>query len=379
MNQSDPPRAAYLHVPFCARRCGYCNFTVVAGREDLVDDYLRAIELELAVLKTPRPVDTLYIGGGTPTQLPPPALAQLLDIATLWFPLGEDAEFTVEANPADVDLPRVQALAAAGVNRISLGAQSLDSAKLRVLQRDHTPEDVAIAVELLRPCMTSLALDLIFTAPGESPDDWRRDLAAMLQLRPDHVSTYGLSFDKGSAFYGRLLRGALSRCAEEDERAMYVSAIETLGEAGLAQYEVSNFARTGHRSRHNAMYWTGASYYAAGPGAARYVNGRREMNHRSTTTYLKRVLAGESPVAEREELSPENRARELLVFALRRIKGVDRQWFHERAGFTIDQLIAEPLRRFVEQGLLADTARGIRLTREGLLVSDSLWPEMLRI
>jgi oxygen-independent coproporphyrinogen-3 oxidase len=158
---------------------------------------------------------------------------------------------------------------------------------------------------------------------------------------------------------------------------MYLLTIDRLASAGLAQYEISNFARPGCRSRHNEAYWLGEGYYGYGPGAARYVNGVRETNHRSTTTYLKRVLAGASPVAERERLDPERQAREMLVFGLRRIDGVRRQAFAERTGFDVDELVARPLKKFVDLGLLADSDGRIRLTREGLLVSDAIWPEML--
>jgi oxygen-independent coproporphyrinogen-3 oxidase len=158
---------------------------------------------------------------------------------------------------------------------------------------------------------------------------------------------------------------------------MYALAIDRLTGAGFEHYEVSNFAQPGCRSRHNETYWSGDGYFAAGPGAARYVNGIREMNHRSTTTYLRRVLAGESPVAERERLSPEARARELLVFGLRRMDGVSRREFAERTGFEVGDLVAGPLERFVELGLLNDTGERVRLTREGLFVSDAIWPEML--
>ncbi len=165
---------------------------------------------------------------------------------------------------------------------------------------------------------------------------------------------------------------------EEDlELSLYATAIDTLVAAGYEHYEVSNFARPGHRCRHNETYWSGEEYLAVGPGAARYVGGRREMNHRSTTTWLKRVLAGESPVAEAETLAPAERARELLVFALRRLEGIDRETFAQRSGMGLDALVGEPLARFVEQGLLLDDGRRVRLSRAGLFVSDAIWPHFL--
>ncbi len=371
------PRAAYVHVPFCRRRCGYCNFTVAAGREDLVPDYLRAVERELRQLQTPREVDTLFFGGGTPTQLSPASLDRLCRLSRDWFPLAEGYEFSVEANPADLDEARLAVLQGAGVKRLSLGGQSFDDRKLGVLERDHNRSQLQRAISLCRPRFASLALDLIFAVPGETLKAWTADLRAAIAAGVDHVSTYGLTCEKGSAFWGRRRRGLLRPVDEELERAMYETAIDALTAAGWEHYEVSNFARPGHRCRHNEVYWRGESYFAVGPGAARYVDGWRETNHRSTTTYLKRVLAGQSPVAERERLPPADAARERLVFGLRMLEGVDRSEFAAATGFEIDDLVGPALRRFVGQGLLEDTGGRIRLTRAGLLVSDALWPEFL--
>jgi oxygen-independent coproporphyrinogen-3 oxidase len=221
---------------------------------------------------------------------------------------------------------------------------------------------------------------LIFAAAGETLDVWRADLAAAVALGPDHVSTYGLTLERGTPFWKRLLDGEIGRLDDELEREMYLTAIDTLTAAGYEHYEVSNFARPGHRCRHNETYWTGEPYWAVGPGAARYVEGRREMNHRSTTTWLKRVLAGQSPVAESETLAPEDRAREHLVFALRRLEGMERSTFAERTGFEVDALVGERLGRFVEQGMLADEAGRIRLTRDdlALLFARVIGPRSVR-
>jgi oxygen-independent coproporphyrinogen III oxidase len=222
-----------------------------------------------------------------------------------------------------------------------------------------------------------ISLDLIFGAPGETLDQWRDDLHAALELEPDHISTYGLTFERGMAFWSRRLRGELAETNEGLERDMYALAIDRLTAAAFEHYEVSNFAQPGCRSRHNQVYWSGAGYFAAGPGAARYVDGVRETNHRSTTTYLRRVLSGLSPIAEREQLSPEARARELLVFGLRRIDGLSRREFIARTGYEIEHLVSVSLQKFVALGLLCDDGDRVRLTREGLFVSDALWPEML--
>jgi oxygen-independent coproporphyrinogen-3 oxidase len=233
-------------------------------------------------------------------------------------------------------------------------------------------------VQRARQSLRSVSLDLIFGTPGETLTGWQADLAAALELPLDHLSTYGLTFERGTSFGTRLDQGELHRLDEETEREQYALAIDTLTAAGFEHYEVSNFARPGHRCRHNEVYWSGEGYFAVGPGAASYVNGTRAVNHQSTTTYLKRVLAGESPVAESETLAPEERAREWLVFALRRLEGVDRATFTTRTGFELDKLVGDALARFVEQGLLFDDGQRVRLSRSGLFVSDAIWPYFLR-
>jgi len=364
-------------VPFCAHRCGYCDFAVVAGRGDLVEDYLRAIELEMDRQGPPVEVDTLYFGGGTPSQLPAEAFDRLCDLALSWRPLADNYEWTVEANPADISPDWVARIASRGVTRLSLGGQSFAPQKLQLLERDHAPDDIRHAVDLARQAGIDACLDLIFAVPGETLEIWQADLSAATRLAPEHLSTYGLTFEQGTNFYSRRARGNLNEADDELQRDMYLAAIDQLSAAGWRHYEVSNFARPGHESRHNRAYWSGNGYFAVGPGAARYVEGVREINHRSTTTYLRRVLAGESPVAESEQLSPEQRARETLVFSLRQLDGVATAAFQEQTGFTIDGLAKREIDRLVEQGLLDKESGWLRLSREGLLVSDALWPELL--
>lgn len=375
---SARPRAVYVHVPFCRRRCGYCNFTVVAGRVELHAAYLQALRREMDQLSAPQPVDTLYVGGGTPTELSAGELAELCDLLRTAFPPQGDYEWTMEANPAGLDRTKLDLLQAAGVNRISLGIQSFDAHKLRLLERDHAPADATLAFALVRERFSAVSLDLICAVPGESLAAWQQDLARALALAPDHLSIYSLTFEKGAAFWGRLARGQLAAVDEETQREMLVTAWDRLADAGWDHYEVSNFARPGRRSRHNQVYWKGEPYWAFGPGASRYVDGCRETNHRSTTSYIRRVLTGRSPVAERDVLTPADRARELLVFHLRMLEGITRDEFQQRTGFALDDLVAAPLREFLALGLMQDDGHRIQLTRAGLLISDAMWGEVLR-
>lgn len=371
------PRALYIHVPFCHHRCGYCNFTVIAGRPDLQEPYLQALERELESIPSPLCLDTLYLGGGTPTELTPPFLARLCERLCGCVSLAAGYEWTVEANPTGLQPAHLDILRAAGVNRISLGVQSFHSRKLKLLERDHDADDVRRIYARLRELFPQISLDLICAVPDETLDEWQADLTAAMNLAPEHLSVYALTFEKGTTYWGRQLRSELVPVEEELQRRMLEYTWDTLSAAGWEHYEVSNFARPGCRSRHNEVYWRGEPYYAIGPGASRYVHGRRETNHRSTTTYLQRVLSGQSPVAETDELAPADRAREMLVFRLRMLEGITRQEFLDRTGFSLDTLVERPLRKYVACGLLRDHADRIQLTREGLLVSDAIWPEFL--
>lgn len=373
----DEPRAAYIHVPFCAHRCGYCDFTLVARREDLIDGYLRGMELELNRLEAPRQVDTLFLGGGTPTHLPAAELARLLDLVRRWFHLAPGYEFSVEANPSGLGADKIALLAEHGVNRISLGVQSFDADVLHKLERDHQAPQIAETVGLLQERFDNISLDLIFGVPGQSLELWEDTLAQALALGTAHLSTYGLTYEKGTAFWSRRAKQQLIPVDEGQELEMYAVAIDTLADAGLNQYELSNFARPGFECRHNGVYWAGLPYYGFGPGAARYLQGRRETNHRSVTTWVKRVLEGASPIGDAEQLTPEDRARETVVLGLRRSAGVQRAAFREQTGFELDALCQPAIARSVSRGLIADSGDRIQLTRAGRFVADSVIVEFL--
>jgi oxygen-independent coproporphyrinogen-3 oxidase len=376
---SDPlPRAAYVHVPFCARRCGYCDFTLLAGRDELVDAYLDALARELSALPAGLVLDTLFLGGGTPSRPSPAQLARLFEILRAAFTLAPHAEVSLEANPLDLGgtdpecLEKVRVLAEAGVNRISLGVQSFDAEILARLDRDHRAAEIERAVGRCRTRFASTGLDLIFGVPGQSLALWDATLDRALALHPTHVSTYGLTIEKGTAFWSQRRRGALVPLAEETERAMYAAAMDRLPAAGLAQYEISNFAAEGFRCRHNETYWTGGDFLGFGPGAASFVGGTRRINHRSTTTWLKRIRAGLSPVAETERLNDEERAREALVIGLRQTCGVERAAFRARTGCDLDALCGAALARHAALGLIEDDGTAVRLTRSGRFVADAV-------
>ena len=382
-----PLRAVYVHVPFCRHRCGYCDFSLIAGRDDLITSYLAAIERELMRLESPGlelgpataclELATLYLGGGTPSHLGPDGLARLFDILHARLQPLPGAEVTIEANPQDVTEPLAAAAAACGTTRVSLGAQSLDSTTLAALDRDHTPDDVRRAVDILLARGLTVSVDLMTAAPGQTLADVDRDLDAILALGTQHLSVYCLTWEKGTQFESQRRRGTLKSADESLERAMLELTIDRLLAAGFEHYEVSNFARLGGRCRHNETYWDCRPWEAFGPGAARFDGRVRITNHRSTTTWMRRVLAGEDFTGDRDAMTPLEAAQERVVLGLRRRDGLRRTAFLAASGLDLDLVAGAAIRRWTDRGLATDDSEHVRLTREGLLVSDAPWADVL--
>ena len=371
------PTAAYIHVPFCAHHCGYCDFAVASGQDHQIDLYLEALGMELAALGAPEPMTTIFIGGGTPTYLSVDQLDRLLGEIVRWLPLQSGGEWSIESTPESITPEKAGLLARYGVSRISVGVQSFHSHLLPVLDRIHGPDHVAPAVAAAKGYGLQVSLDLIFGVPGQTLTEWQRDLERAMSLEPDHLSTYGLTFEKGTPLWKQRERKQVRSLDEESEREMFLGAIDMLTEHGFEHYEISNFAKPGLRCRHNEIYWANHAYHGFGMGAARYVQGRRELNTRNLGDYLRKVLAGESPTFQSECLEGEDRARETAIIQLRRGEGIGRSEFAKQTGFSIDALAGERIGQFVGQGVLADTGERILLTREGKCLADEVMTRLL--
>lgn len=378
------PRAVYVHVPFCAQRCGYCNFALIANRGDLVDAYLEALAVELerrmASYPHPLPIETLFLGGGTPTFLSLPQVDRLIGMLRQWFvwnPNAADWEWTVECNPNDLHAQTVEHWAQHGVNRFSLGAQSFHANKLAQLERTHQGADVRRAAQRVLEQGARLSLDLIFGVGNESLADWEADLQAAVECQPQHLSTYQLTYEKGTQFWNRLQRGQLQEPEQDHALELYLHTRRYLSAAGYQHYEVSNFAQPGSQSRHNRVYWTGRPYLAFGPGAASYLGGQRLVNHASTTTYIKRLLDGELAITDIDSDGDRMRAREYFVFGMRLLEGLDPTVFARETGFELEDLVGSTLARDVAAGFFVRRDGRWQLTETGLAVSDGLWPDYL--
>jgi oxygen-independent coproporphyrinogen III oxidase len=371
------PRAAYIHVPFCAHHCGYCDFAVAVGQDERIEEYIDAVSAEMSSLGQPQPVSTLFLGGGTPTHLSAKQLETLLVRVLAWLPLLPGHEFSVEANPGTLDVAKIRILAEHGVNRLSLGAQSFAPRTLQILERDHQPADVPRAVERARHWIPNTSLDLIFGVPGQTLTDWLKDLEQALTLEPTHLATYGLTYEKGTRLWKQKRQGQVQALSEDSELAMYTSAMDALATAGFEHYEISNFARPGYRCRHNQVYWANHAYFGFGQGAARYVEGVRQTTVRDLGEYIKRIQQGRPTYFQSEELTPRERAMETVALQLRRADGIDRCSFREQTGFDLDALIGPALVRLVELELLIDDKVALRLTRSGKCIADGIITELM--
>lgn len=368
------PRTAYIHIPFCAHQCGYCDFAVSAGDDDLIDPYLDALELELHRPGEPMPVESIFIGGGTPTYLDASRLTRLMNLIAKRFPFLDypNREYSIESTPESLDQEKIAILAEGGINRVSIGVQSFQSRLLTALDRAHGVDQISRAVELVRRRIPSYSLDLIFAAPSQTLAEWDRDLAIAVHHEPDHISTYGLTYEKGTPIWKQRQRGLLKTVDENDELAMYELAMDRLTTSGFEQYEISNFARPGYRCRHNERYWANEAYYGFGVGAARYVELTRELNVRDTALYIRRLKEGTTPVFQSECLPPRERAFETLAVQLRRSDGISRSPFLVQTEFELDSLVGQQIAGFVSNGLITDDGSHVALTRRGRCVADAM-------
>ena len=372
----------YIHIPFCKSRCIYCGFystTAEQMKQAYVDAVCREMELRDAIYEKEgkdvgKTIATVYLGGGTPSQLSPTQLQQLFDAIARHYDVNDDAEITIECNPDDVTEAFAELLQSLPVNRVSMGAQTFDDDRLQFIHRRHTSEQVTTAIQRLREKgIHNISIDLMYGFPDEALEEWEHDIQQALALNVEHISAYALTYEEGTPLYRLLEEGKVKEIDEERSLAMYDRLIDRLQEAGYEHYEISNFARKGWRSRHNSSYWQLVPYIGIGAAAHSYDGRRRQWNIADINSYINHIQQGIVP-AEGELLDKDSRYNDHVMLALRTCEGLDLS--------TLDSdersYCEETAKKFVLDGLLVKTDNHLRLSRKGLFVSDMIMSELMK-
>jgi oxygen-independent coproporphyrinogen III oxidase len=373
----NDPAGIYLHIPFCASRCQYCNFATGGYESGLAERYVAALlrEIERAEVNgSMRAVDTIYFGGGTPTTLSIEQLDRILALCRQKFAVADDAEITAEANPGTISLEYFQGLRRLGINRLSFGVQSFADEELQMIGRVHNADEARAAVKLARQAgFANISIDLIAGLPEQRMETWQNNLREAFTLATNHISVYLLELYKDAPLLHRIERGELRAIDEELTVAMYYALVDEAARHGFTHYELSNWARPGFESRHNLKYWTGAPYWAFGVSAAGYDGQSRWSNTRNIHEYLQRIEKGESPIAEREHLDEDDKQSEAIFLKLRLQGGVDLRDHQRQFGVDVQARYAAELARLGEAGLIEIKNDQLIISRAGKVLANEVF------
>lgn len=383
-NSEEPEKPAaglYIHVPYCWQKCHYCDFYSVPlcnkGIKQIIvspDIYLDALSTEISQLPREFVPNTIYIGGGTPTSLNEPELERLLRIVLQHIDPTKISEWTCEANPGTLTEAKIRLLQTYGVNRVSLGIQSFDNARLKWLGRMHTAETALQSYDLLRKRgINNISIDIMFGFPNSSVSTLRSDLKRALALSPEHISSYALSFEKGSPLAIMKDKGLIGELSDDEQADQYDVLRNTLASRGYEQYEISNFARPGYECRHNLIYWSGGDYLGCGPAAHSHWRGERFGNVADLPDYCRACKNGTSQRDFAERLTPEAKARETLILNLRRTAGVEFDVFKSQTGYDCLELCGVQMEDFIKRGLLIKSSHGIALSPKAYFISNTVF------
>ena len=369
----------YVHVPFCVVKCGYCDFNSYVLTDAASHElFLEALAAELAVTPVPAHPVSVFIGGGTPSLLDADRLGRLFAILGQHVDLAHCPEVTMEANPESVTLQKAEVALAAGVRRTSIGVQSFRAERLAQLDRAHDGDRARAAfADLRRAGFANINVDLMFGLPGQQEQEWQQDLDAVLELNPDHLSCYNLTFEPGTRFHHELEHGRMARNDEAADTAMFTATRARLARAGFQAYEISNFAGRGGPCRHNDHYWLQGDYIGVGPGASSHRSGVRSTNIKALEPWARTSLAGQRPAATAETLTPRQRAGEAVWLGLRRSQGVDLAAIAQRCGLDVERLFARELATHLSTGGIVRQGTRIVLTDPGILLADRIAGDFL--
>ncbi len=371
----------YIHIPFCKTRCIYCDFYSTTHSE-LKERYIHALCRELEIRRQylqGEPIETIYFGGGTPSQLSGEDFQQVFDTIEKTYGMKQVQEITLEANPDDLTPQYVQTLAKLPFNRISMGLQTFDEATLRLLNRRHTAAQAITAIERCREAgFRNISIDLIYGLPGETAERWEHDLTQAIALNPEHISAYHLIYEEGTPIYKMLQQHRVSEVDEESSVHFFSSLIDRLTTAGYEHYEISNFCRPGYPSRHNTSYWQGIPYLGCGPSAHSFNRREREWNIASLNKYLQGIESGER-ACETEILDTTTRYNECIITSIRTSQGLSLTKLKEEFGIELWQYCLNMAAHSIKNGMLKERGDNLRLTRKGIFISDSIMSDLLKV
>ena len=384
-NKNVKTTGVYVHIPFCVKKCNYCDFLSFASDDKTKERYINALCREISAYCEDKKIaaDTVFIGGGTPSVLKPELIERLMKTVREGFSLTEDCEITIEANPGTVDEKKAEVYRDAGINRISLGVQSLDDDILKRLGRIHSRKEFLKTYELLRnKGFDNINTDLMFSLPSQSLDKWKETLEELISLKPEHISFYSLIIEEGTPFYDEWLKGSLKEISDDDDRRMYHYASDKLKEKGYIHYEISNAALPGRGSRHNLKYWSMDEYAGFGLGAHSFIDGVRYEDTHDMEEYL--LLYSGDLRSRKERYKVINRntvkdnAEEFVFTGLRKLEGIYKDDFHRLIGRSIYDIYSEEIAKMVKEGLLKDHGGRIALTTKGVDISNYVMREFIK-
>jgi oxygen-independent coproporphyrinogen-3 oxidase len=374
-------KAAYLHIPFCEHICHYCDFNKVFLKGQPVDEYIQALEKEIQMTLNQYPAsqfETIFVGGGTPTSLSEQQLYNFCQSIHKHLPMSENVEFTFEANPGDLTMGKLQILREAGVNRISLGVQTFNEELLKKIGRVHRAEDVFQSVDNAKKVgFKNISIDLIFSLPTQTIDDFKESLIEAFSLDIQHYSAYSLIIEPKTVFYNLLQKGKLPTPGEDTEAAMYELLMEEMDKHGFDQYEISNFAKPGFESKHNLTYWNNDYYYGFGAGAHSYVNGWRRSNTGPLNKYIGQIQKGELPIFHEHQVTRVEQMEEEMFLGLRKTDGVSIARFIEKFGKDPLQLFKNEMAELINKKWLEVNQERIYLTKAGRLLGNEVFQAFL--
>lgn len=375
-------KGLYIHIPFCHQICHYCDFNKVFFKDQPVDAYIDSLGKELALWKQEgaldHPLETIFLGGGTPTSLTPEQLQKLLAYIHEYVPMAENLEWTSEANPDELTREKMQVLFDGGVNRLSMGVQSFDADLLKRLGRTHSNNDVHNAVKAAREVgFTNISFDLMYGLPGQTMEEWEDTLRQAFEFDLPHFSAYSLIIEPKTVFYNLMTKGKLNTVTEDLEAEMYNKLMNEMEARGLAQYEISNFARLGFHSKHNLLYWDNAEYIGVGAGAHGYVKGIRYSNAGPLKKYMAPLDEGQRPVLNTHDVPVHEQMEEEMFLGLRKSEGVSIDRFQEKFGQPLKEVYGEILTKESETGNLIIENGHLKLTRKGRFVGNEVFEQFL--